>query len=72
MDIQKKVASLNSRIAFFVLYLASARSGRVVPENSRVALVIFQRALDLGGYCRLQPHDHVSTTAVRFELLHSD
>ena len=53
-DIRRKVASLNSRIAS--LYVASARSGRVVPENSRIALVILQRALDLGGYYRLKPH----------------
>ena len=46
-DIQKTVASLNLRIA--TLYVASARSGKVVPENSRIHLVFLQRVLDLGG-----------------------
>ena len=41
-DLRKKAASLNSRIAS--LYVASARSRRVVAENSRITLVVLQRA----------------------------
>ena len=42
---------LTSRIAS--LYAASARSSRVVVVSSRIALVICQRALNVGGYYRL-------------------
>ena len=53
-DIRKKVASLNSRIAS--LYVASARLGSVVPENSR-SQVIRRGLLIWRGHYRLKPHD---------------
>ena len=56
-DIRKKVASLNSCITS--LYVASARSGRVVPENSR-SQVIRSGRFNWGGYHRLKSYDRLS------------
>ena len=47
---ERNLHLLTLRIAS--LFAASARSGRVVPENSRIALVICSRRWTWGGYYR--------------------
>ena len=66
----RNLHTVTSRIAS--LFVASARSGRAVPENSRIALVIRNGRWTWGGYNRCGPHDRLSTTVVRSALLRSD
>ena len=54
------------------LFVASARSGRIVPKNSRIAPVIRNGRRTRGGYYRCWPYDrlfvacHVMKTSLPF------
>ena len=70
MVIGRNVYLLTSRIASLVA--ASARSGRVVPEDSRIALVIRSARWTWEEYYHCSPHKRMSTTVVRSPLLRSN
>ena len=55
-----------------LLFAASARSVRVVPENSRTALVICSGRWTWGGYDQSWPHNRLSSTVLRSASLRAD